>query len=142
VARFSRHAEMEMTDIERMLMQRGKLPLGEGVDRMVLRLCKLLARDLTRGLKKVPWTGFVVERRGRYVVLAIGRDSGVSPGDLFEVFRPGEPIKTATGRTYRIPGRLIGTVRVVQVQARHSLAVPRGRRTVDDFPPGSTIQLD
>ncbi len=142
VARYSRHAEMEMTDIERMLMQRGKLPLGEGVDKMVLRLCKLLARDLTRGLKRIPWTGFVTDRRGKYLVLAIGRDSGVSPGDVFEVFRPGQPIKTATGRTYRIPGRLIGEVRVVSVHARYSLALPRGRRTVADFPPGSTIRLD
>jgi hypothetical protein len=142
VARYSRSAEMEMTDIERMLMMRGKLPLGEGVDKMVLRLCKQLARDLKSGLKRVPWTGFVLERRGRYVVLGIGRDSGVSSGDVFDVFRPGEPIKTATGRTYRIPGPLIGEVRVVSVHARHSLALPRGKRKVDDFPPGSTIQID
>ncbi len=142
VARYTRHGELEMTDIERMLMQRGKLPLGEGVDKMIFRLCKRLSRDLQSGLKRVPWTGFVTGRRGKYVVLAIGRDTGVSRGAGFEVFRPGEPIKTATGRTYRIPGPLIGRVRVVTVQARQSLALPRGGRTVDDFPPGSTIQLD
>jgi hypothetical protein len=142
VARYTRAAFMEMTDIERMLMARGKLPLGEGVDKMVLRLCKRLTRDLTRGLKRIPWTGFVVARRGKYLVLAIGRDSGVSRGAVFDVFRAGTPIKTATGRTYRIPGTLIGEVRVVTVHPRDSLALPRGRRTVDDFPPGSTIQPD
>jgi len=142
VARYTRHGEMEMTDIERMLMQRGKLPLGEGVDKMIFRLCQRLSRDLQSGLKRIPWTGFVIRRQGKYVVLAIGRDTGVSPGTYFEVFRPGEPIKAATGRTYRIPGPLIGRVRVVSVSAHECLALPTGGRTVDDFPPGSTIQLD
>ncbi|MBU0514291.1 MAG: hypothetical protein KJ621_05910 [Proteobacteria bacterium] len=142
IARYSRRGELEMTDIERMLMQRGKLPLGEGVDQMIFKLCQRLARDLKSGLKRIPWTGFVVRRQGKYVVLAIGRDTGVRRGSGFEVFGPGEPIKTATGRTYRIPGTLIGRVRVVSVHARHSLALPSRGKTVADFPPGSTIQPD
>ena len=136
--RITQSALMEMTEIETMLMRRGKLPLGEGVDKMIYKICRKLAKEIKSRLAKQHWTGFVLRRQGKMVVINAGQDCGVKQGNTFIVRRPGTPIKTATGRFYRLPGPVIGRVQVVGPGPATSLARPY-RVTVDDIPPGSTI---
>ncbi|RJX35210.1 MAG: hypothetical protein C4525_04690 [Desulfarculus sp.] len=143
--------------------------LAEGVQDSKLKLSDLVATNITLGqpypadvLNKlqadlVPptvkwvgrnvaaqaWTGFVLALQGGQVKVTVGRDTGLSVGDLLVVYGRGTQIRSGSGRILFLPGAPVGRLKLVKLDARSSWAVPMaeaGGKKPGPFEPGQTLR--
>ncbi len=87
-------------------------------------LLKKAAKAATLSLNGQVWTGSIVSADNKGIIINAGRDVGLRPGIVFEVFGEGEPITSFKGQTYRLPGPKVGEIRIVGIKSRHSSAEP------------------
>jgi hypothetical protein len=78
----------------------------------------------SRSLNREVWTGRIVFADKKSIIINAGRDAGLRPGIVFEVFGEGEYITSLKGQTYQLPGPKVGEIRVVSIELRHSSAEP------------------
>lgn len=101
-------------------------------------LLKKAAKTATHSLNGQVWTGLIVSADNKGIIINAGRDVGLRPGIVFEVFGEGDPITSFKGQTYRLPGPKVGEIRIVGIKSSHSSAEP-----IDgtDFKPGQIIKI-
>lgn len=87
-------------------------------------ILKKAARSATRSLNQQAWTGRIVSLDQQGIMVNAGRDVGLRPGVVLEVFCTGECITSCTGQTYELPGVKVGEIKVVTLKTRYSLAEP------------------
>ena len=98
---------------------------AEGAGR--LAISELLDREaaaVKRALGDHPWAGKIMSVDGEKVMISAGNDVGVVPGDIFEVFERGEPLRSATGTHIFLLGQKIGEIKVTEVKEEYSAAAP------------------
>lgn len=88
------------------------------------------AEALTRKLKTHPWAGRILSADKEKVIISAGKDVGVEPGNVFEVYDRGEAIRSGTGRAYHLLGMKVGEVKAVQVMDSYASAVPLSEETL------------
>ena len=96
------------------------------------------ASAVKKGLRDHPWAGKVLSVAGEKVMISAGGDVGVIVGDVFEVFKRGEPIRAAGGTHIFLLGPKVGEVQVSQIMEKHSAATPLGNTK---FQAGQIIRL-
>lgn len=77
-----------------------------------------------RELRRQPWTGTTLAVEDDVIMINAGREVGLEPGKLFEVFALGESILSESGRTIYLFGEKIGMIKVNLVMETHALAKP------------------
>ena len=77
-----------------------------------------------RSLNRHVWTGSIVSLDEGEIMVNAGRDAGLRPGIVFEVFCVDECVTACTGQTYALPDRKVGEIRIVDLKARRALAEP------------------
>jgi len=82
------------------------------------------ATDATLSLNGRVWTGTIVSVDDKRILINAGRDVGLRPGIVFEVFGEGESITSLKGQTYHLPGPKVGEIRTVRIEPRRSWAEP------------------
>jgi len=82
------------------------------------------AELVTEKLIAEPWTGRILNNQKGLVMINAGKDSGVQPGQLFNVFSKGESIVCQTGKQLDLTGEKIGEIKAVSVMEEHTLAKP------------------
>ncbi|MFP3928549.1 MAG: hypothetical protein ACLFUP_06560 [Desulfobacteraceae bacterium] len=82
------------------------------------------AEAVKEKLREQAWSGRVVSVGGESIVINGGEDVGLAEGDVFEVFRRGESISSATGRSFYLVGDKIGEIRAVKIMDRYAAAEP------------------
>jgi hypothetical protein len=83
-----------------------------------------VAGGVGQALEKVPFRGQIVRVNRDAVMVNVGRNYGVEPGDTFSVRRIDTSlIDPATGRSLAGPGTLEGLIRIVEVNEQVSRAV-------------------
>jgi len=101
-------------------------------------ILKKAARSATRSLNQQAWTGRIVSLDQQGIMVNAGRDVGLRPGVVLEVFCTGESITSCTGQTYELPGVKVGEIKIVVLKTRHSFAEPiKG----NSFKPGQIIRV-
>jgi hypothetical protein len=95
------------------------------------------ASAFTEALSRQPWSGRIVSVDSQNILINAGQDVGLTQGTLFDVFSEGETIVSATGRTFRLLGRKIGEIKVVETMTQRASAVPAEG---GPFLPGQIIQ--
>lgn len=82
--------------------------------------------DLLILMPKVAWARRVIEVREGQVFINAGKADGIKPGDVFEVFKPGEAlIDPESGRNLGAPERHVGEIEVQVVEERYAIAKVR-----------------
>jgi len=69
------------------------------------------------------WQGYVLLVDKNEIILSSGRESGLEPGEIMDVFEDKELIKSKYGRQFLVPGQKIGEIRITAVFAGKSEAV-------------------
>ncbi|MBW2065877.1 MAG: hypothetical protein JRJ03_13240 [Deltaproteobacteria bacterium] len=78
----------------------------------------------TERLEDTPWTGRILEVDIESIIINAGKEDGVLPGHIFEVFAKGDMIEAAGGNTYRIMGEKVGEIRIISVGEKRAVASP------------------
>lgn len=79
---------------------------------------------VSRELRRQPWTGTTLAVEDDVIMINAGREVGLEPGKLFEVFALGESILSESGRSIYLFGEKIGMIKVNSVMEAHALAKP------------------
>jgi hypothetical protein len=87
-------------------------------------MIKELAEIVVRELHRQPWTGTILAVENNAIMINAGKEVGLEPGKLFEVFAPGKTIPSGSGRTIFLFGERIGMIKVDSVMEAHALAEP------------------
>jgi len=87
-------------------------------------ILKKAAKDTTHSLCRQAWRGRIVSLDQQGIMINAGRDVGLRPGVVLEVFRTGECITSCTGQTYELPGVKLGEIKIVSLKTRLSLTKP------------------
>jgi hypothetical protein len=87
-------------------------------------IIKELAEIVARELHRQPWTGSILAVENNAIMINAGKEVGLDPGKLFEVFAPGKPIPSGSQRTIFLLGEKIGMIKVNSVMEAHALAEP------------------
>jgi TolB-like protein len=82
------------------------------------------AKATTRSLNHQRWTGRIVSLDQQGITINAGRDVGLRPGVVLEVFCTGECITSCTGQTYELPGIKVGEIKIIALKTHHSFAEP------------------
>jgi hypothetical protein len=101
---------------------------------IVERATKTAIRSLNRQI----WTGRIVSLDEGKIVVNAGRDAGLRPGVVFEVFCADECVTACTGQTYTLPGQKVGEIRIVSLKTRRALTEPVGG---DGFKVGQIVTV-
>ncbi len=92
----------------------------EAYPEMIKELAEIVARELHRQ----PWTGSILAVENNAIMINAGKEVGLEPGKLFEVFAQGKSIPSGSGRTIFLFGEKIGMIKVNSVMETHALAEP------------------
>ena len=101
-------------------------------------IIKKAAMAVSISLNREVWTGRVVSEDKERIIINAGRDAGLRPGIVFEVFDKGECITSFKGQTYQLLGPKVGEIKIVGIKPRHSTAEPI---TGADFKPGQIVRV-
>ncbi|MBW1998712.1 MAG: hypothetical protein JRJ29_12205 [Deltaproteobacteria bacterium] len=94
------------------------------LSKALTRLLEDLVSLATEKLERMPWTGRILEVDGESILLNAGKDAGILPGHVFEVFAKGDMIEAAAGNTYRTIGGKLGEIRIISVRENRAVASP------------------
>lgn len=83
-----------------------------------------LAEIVIRELHQQPWTGSVLAVENNAIMINAGKEVGLEPGKLFEVFAQGKSVPSGSGRPIYLFGEKIGVIKVNSVMESHALAEP------------------
>jgi len=101
-------------------------------------ILKKAARSAAHSLNQQVWTGRIVSLDQQRIVVDAGRDVGLRPGVVLEVFCKGECITSCTGQTYELPGVKVGEIKIVALKTCHSFAeAVKGT----DYQPGQIVKV-
>jgi len=101
-------------------------------------MLKKAAKASIISLKQKAWTGTILSVDNKRIIINAGRDVGLRPGIVFEVFGEGESITSFKGQTYQLPGPKVGEIIIVDTEPRHSSAEPIKE---GDFKSGQIIRV-
>ncbi len=101
-------------------------------------ILKKVAMMVSRSLNREAWAGRIVSTDEKRIIINAGRDAGLRPGIVFEVFGEGEYITSFKGQTYQVPGPKVGEIRNVRIKPHHSSAEPINGT---NFKPGQIIRV-
>lgn len=82
------------------------------------------AEIVAKELRQQPWTGTILAVEDTTIMINAGKEVGLEPKNLFEVFAQGKSIPSGSGRTIFLFGESIGMIKVKSVMETHSLAEP------------------
>lgn len=108
------------------------------LDKALSRLLEDQATAILRGLQNQPWNGRVLSAREKTIIINAGKDVGLTPGRVFEVFGRGDSIISASGRPLFLLGPKVGEIKTVKVMETYSSAIPL---TGGTFRAGQIIRL-
>jgi len=84
------------------------------------------------------WTGRIISINKKEIIINAGRDVGLRPAVVLEVFDKGECITSFKEQTYQLPGPKIGEIKIVSIKSRHSSAEPIKE---GDFKSGQIVRV-
>ena len=112
-------AEAVLDDKEFSTAVAASTPLGKATREAIAEIVEAIVEELAG----VPWSGRVIDVRDNLIYINAGSDAGVEQGMEFEVYEEQEVlIDPETGLNLGAPERLIGLLRVTQVNERFSVA--------------------
>ena len=85
-----------------------------------------------------PWNGYITSITTDNIIISSGKEVGLKPGDIFEVYDSNGIFQGAEDQKFFIPGLKIGEIKITAVYADRSEAI---RISDQDIQEGSSIRL-
>lgn len=118
----SRNVEIGESDAE--LIKSGRQNIASAVSNDALaEMAAEFAGNICDIVSKQNWRGYVVSVDKNIVRLSAGKDTGLQPGALLEVYDPGEPVKGAEGQQFFKYGIKVAEIKVISVSDHYSEAI-------------------
>ncbi len=95
------------------------------------------ARAIDKKLAAEPWTGRILSMENGEITINAGNKVGVHPGQVFNVFAPGDRIVCKDGKTLTVLGKKIGAIKITQVMEKSAVASPVAKA---DFSAGLVVR--
>ena len=92
---------------------------------------------LRETLDQQPWSGWILSADDQEVIINAGKDVGIVPGYIFDVYKRGEPVRSKTGKTYYLLGQKVGMIKAAEVLESSASAVSLSEAS---FEPGYIIR--
>ncbi len=108
------------------------------LEKALEELIKKQAEKIAEAIADSPWSARIITTENRYVIINAGKDVGLTPDQVIEVYSRGEPISSAEGRRLFLLGEKVGELKVVSVDKTFARAVPLNGR---GFKPGQVVRL-
>lgn len=75
-----------------------------------------LASNIIENLLNKPWRSYVLAKEDGVYIIAGGKSQGIKPGEIFDVFEKGKPLKNPqTNVQMTLPGKKIAKIRVTSL---------------------------
>jgi len=87
-------------------------------------IIKRATKATHRSLSRLAWKSRIASIDNQEVIVNAGRDAGLRPGTVLEVFGNNNSMTSFNGHAYPLPGSKVGELRITSVRARHSIATP------------------
>ncbi|MCG6908890.1 MAG: hypothetical protein LJE94_02060 [Deltaproteobacteria bacterium] len=93
------------------------------IENIFERIVADMSNDICKTVSNIHWIGFIVDSNGQNAVISSGLKTGLKTGDHLYVYRNDQVMAGAFGSQYRIPGPVIGELKVVAVTEESATAV-------------------
>jgi hypothetical protein len=107
------------------------------IEDLMAKIAAAVKPTACESLDDEPWKNFITASRGNEVLIAAGRQSGLRPGHVLDVYESAGVIDGAEGQRYIKPGRKIGTVQVKIAFAETAQGI---RLSGETLPAGSVVR--
>ena len=94
------------------------------LERCLPEIVEKATNTAIRSLNRHVWTGSIVSLDEGKIMVNAGRDAGLRPGIVFEVFCVDECVTACTGQAYALPDQKVGEIRIVSLKTRRALTEP------------------
>jgi len=84
-------------------------------------ILKRQVSEISDILSEKPWTGKILGVDDKVIRIGGGRDAGIKPGFVFQVFSRGELIRSQTGQSYPVRGPRVGKIVVTSSGEREAM---------------------
>ena len=97
---------------------------AKALEKRLPEIVEKATKTAIRSLNRQVWTGRIVSLDEGKIMVNAGRDAGLRPGVVFEVFCADECVTACTGQTYALPSHKVGEIRIVSLKTRRALTEP------------------
>jgi hypothetical protein len=107
-------------------------------EKMTAKLAKTMAKKISGELNAFPWKGFIVSTDGKAGVLSSGSRAGIQAGQEFSLSKDKDVMTGYDHNQYIIPGPVVDTVKVVEVNENQAKVVSVSGNPVEK---GAVLQV-
>ena len=94
------------------------------LEKRLPEIVEKVIKTAIRSLNRQVWTGKIVSLDEGKIMINAGRDAGLRPGVVFEVFCIDGCVTACTGQTNALPDQKVGEIRIVDLKTRRALTEP------------------
>lgn len=118
LAEHANNSKQQLTPIEGTNILHGQPFPPKIVDELQADLVVPAINWVSKKVSAQAWTGFILAVDGKRVQVTVGRDTGLSVGDMLVVYGKGESIRSGSGRILTMPGPPVAKLKLVKLEAR------------------------
>jgi hypothetical protein len=115
--------EIEIDELELELYKKKEVVSRSEVDDAFLKISEDAGEKICDAVNTNPWQGYITLVTENNILISSGKEIGLVPGAVLEVFTAGELIQGVDGHQFRMPGRKTGEVKLTAVYENSSKAV-------------------
>ncbi len=102
------------------------------------RIISSISEKICDVISEQPWKGFVISISGAKVIISSGRDTGIIPGDILEVYDSADTIVGMDSRKFFLPGLKSGEIKITAIFPNRSEAIIISGENIKE---GSTVKF-
>ncbi len=115
-------SKLEMTPVQGTNILHGQPFPPKIVDELQAELVPPAVDWVVKKVNAQAWTGFILAVDGKQVKTTVGRDTGLSVGDILVAYAKGERIRSGSGRILTMPGPPVAKLKLTKLEARTAWA--------------------
>lgn len=117
----NRQIEVDVTTLE--AIKAKKFNSIAGMNNTLVDAANEVGEKICEMINIEKWKGYVIAANENRITISSGRNSGLKPGDILEVY-DSSTIKGVDGQQYYLPGPKIGDIKISAITADQAKAIP------------------
>ena len=93
------------------------------IEKVLKTIVAEMRADICDAVSFIPWLGFIIAGEGDTVTISAGKRVGLKVGTHLNIYQNDQILTGYTGDRYRVPGPLIGELKITSVSENQSTAV-------------------
>ena len=118
---FLHEIKVDQTDLED--SQNTKIQNLDLINEVLDEIADAMSEKICDTIRPLPWVGFVLQADANQIIISGGDETGLMPGQLFEVFNTSRVMQGADGQRFYLRGEKTGEIRIKIVHENKAEAV-------------------